>query len=331
MAIPTHIVERLDRLLGVSGRPRAILYNGEWIDTGCMEWTTTYSQRDAFLQMDPLQMDTIRRWGEHSTQCWSQVSRSLLAALQRWQGYLLQTIPNARQPELQEPSPEYDRLVEARTREFFAQEPPPIRAEFEAFMASLGETEFLYQACYRHGITFFDAVGQVQTRQFLAKEPPQVQAAFATYMANMMRASVLYQFTHPPKKAFKAATLAQVRSALQGEPLLAYEAGLDARGIPHTIVVAPTTDPFDILRCERTDAANYGLDTEDVIARLKTLDEKYGIDITGAGGDGVAFTLKRVPKGEEARELGRWLLDFCPDLHEAPVRFPKGKVSLWWD
>lgn len=49
-----------------------------------------------------------------------------------------------------------------------------------------------------------------------------------------------------------------------------------------SIVVAPTTDQFEILRIEQTAGTNYGLRTEDLIARLKLLDRLYGIDITGA-------------------------------------------------
>lgn len=71
--------------------------------------------------------------------------------------------------------------------------------------------------------------------------------------------------------------------------------------------------------------------TEDIIAKLKNLDEKFGIKIIGAGWDGVEFILKRIPKGPEARELGKWLLEFCPDIYKAQKKFPEGKVSLWWD
>jgi hypothetical protein len=120
---------------------------------------------------------------------------------------------------------------------------------------------------------------------------------------------------------------------LQGEPLLAYATGIyhDIPSVPKTIVVAPTTDQFEILRYERTDGANYDIWTEDIIEKLKTLDEEFGIEITGATIAGVEFLLKRIPTGEEARKLGVRLLEFCPDLYEAPTSFADGKVSLWWD
>ncbi len=79
------------------------------------------------------------------------------------------------------------------------------------------------------------------------------------------------------------------------------------------------------------DGVNYELLTEDIIEQLKLLDEKYGIDIIGAGQGGVDLILKRIPKGKEARELGEWLLNFCPELYKAPRKFPRGRVSLMWN
>jgi hypothetical protein len=122
--------------------------------------------------------------------------------------------------------------------------------------------------------------------------------------------------------------LEKVRAQLLNDPVIAYDGGSD---MFECIVVAPTENQFDILRYERTQGANRGLQTEDIVDRLQVLDEKYGIDIVGATTDSVEFTLKRIPKGREARELGEWLLDFCPDLYEAPASFPDGRMALWWD
>lgn len=129
--------------------------------------------------------------------------------------------------------------------------------------------------------------------------------------------------------------LAQVREVLRGYPVIAYKgelvwADVTATAYEH-LVVAPTIDQFDILRIERTNAANYGMLTEELIAKLKVLDTKYEIEITGASFSAVEFVLKQIPTGENARELGQWLLEFCPDLFEAPTSFPAGRVALWWD
>ncbi len=127
-------------------------------------------------------------------------------------------------------------------------------------------------------------------------------------------------------------TLKKVRKLLQNDPVTAYWLELEWEGnIPETIVVAPITDQFEILNIEQTNGANYGIFNEDITSWLKVLDAEFGIDIIGANFSGVDFVLKRIPKGKEAREFGKSLLKFCPDLYEAPRSFPKGKISLWWD
>ncbi len=126
----------------------------------------------------------------------------------------------------------------------------------------------------------------------------------------------------------------KVRELLKDEPVIAYRANLAWMAFDVSnaslLVVAHTINQYDILRIEHTNAGNYGFDTEGVIAKLKELDTKYGIDIVGAGFDVVEFLLKHIPKGKEASKLGKWLLDFCPDIDEAPTKF-KGKIALWWD
>jgi len=126
----------------------------------------------------------------------------------------------------------------------------------------------------------------------------------------------------------------KVRDLLKDEPVIAYRANLNWMAFDVSfasfLVVAHTINQYDILRIEHTNAGNYGFDTECVIAKLKELDTKYGIDIVGAGFDVVEFLLKYIPKGKEACNLGKWLLDFCPDIDEAPTKF-KGQIALWWD
>lgn len=127
-------------------------------------------------------------------------------------------------------------------------------------------------------------------------------------------------------------TLKKVRALLKHDPVIAYWGGTWWEGsIPDVVVIAPITDQFEILKIEQTSGVNYGVLNDDVVSRMQTLDAKYGIDIMGASPDSVDFKLKRIPKSEHAKELGKWLLEFCPDLYEAPRSFPNGKVSLWWD
>jgi hypothetical protein len=137
---------------------------------------------------------------------------------------------------------------------------------------------------------------------------------------------------NPTEEADRA--LQKARELLVDDPVIAYKGNLWWLDVDVTtaerIVVVPTTDQYDVLRIERTNAANYGLETEDVINKLTELDEKYGISITGAGFAAVEFFLREAPKGAEADKLGEWLLDFCPDILEPPKSLD-GRIALWWD
>lgn len=137
------------------------------------------------------------------------------------------------------------------------------------------------------------------------------------------------------------AVLANVRELLAGETVIAYkgdmEWGWGDRLSSRQIVVAATNDQFDILRIERTEAVNAHLDTAELIYELQRIDEKYGIDILGAGGGAVEFVLQRALQAEEAQEFRRWLLwlDLAPDLvphgEELSSEFLARPIGLWWD
>lgn len=103
----------------------------------------------------------------------------------------------------------------------------------------------------------------------------------------------------------------------------------------HCIVVAPTTDQFDILRIEQTADGNYGIGTADIIEELQMIDEKYGIDIVAANYGSVQFRLKRILEGEEFTDFTRWLSDFAPDVlgwdKEMPTEWLNQPITLWWD
>lgn len=172
-----------------------------------------------------------------------------------------------------------------------------------------------------------------RARELLLQEPVHIRKELAELAPEIKESLSSHPFFGSDQKM--DSLLRRVRKLLLNDPVTVYKGDLGWLGVNLTtsdrIVVAPTTDQFDILRFERTDGANYDLMTEDIIEKLKTLDEKYGIDIVGASCGSVEFVLKRIPKGKEASELGEWLLDFCPDIYEAPKSFPKGRVALWWD
>ena len=131
--------------------------------------------------------------------------------------------------------------------------------------------------------------------------------------------------------------LTQVRTVLGGEPVIAYDGGIDwdyyyshnSKSYANFIVVCSVTNQFDILRIEQTDGVNYDLLTEDIIRFLVDLDKEFGLVIGGATPASVWFVLKRIPTGQEATELRNKLADFSPDIEDDSLT--DGYVELWWD
>jgi hypothetical protein len=72
------------------------------------------------------------------------------------------------------------------------------------------------------------------------------------------------------------------------------------------------TDEFAPLREASTNGANYDLNTEDVIARLKQWKSLCSFRITGATGDTVDLEFDTLP--EDMAAFVRDVYEFCPDL-----------------
>lgn len=133
----------------------------------------------------------------------------------------------------------------------------------------------------------------------------------------------------------------QMRSRL-GPGLVAFvgtERSLASPSVEGTeVVVGKGRSQFDILRIAATDAINYDMVTEDLIARLKQWDAAYGIDIYKASTDTIELRLKTLPPDLHA--FAAQLYAFCPDIVdqgmgsvdelEEYVRRTR-TVPLWWD
>lgn len=94
-------------------------------------------------------------------------------------------------------------------------------------------------------------------------------------------------------------------------------------------MVAPTLDQFDVLRIERTSAANYDLQTEDLITELMSIDQQYGIDIITADAGTIEFTFKQIPPNHEESHFLDWLENSAPDSD--PPNTWKSLIKLGWD
>ncbi len=243
MVLSAELVQKLDVLLGVSGQSHSILIQGEWIDTGCLKWTGAPTPEDFWRKMDPQLFDVIKRWWEFSQNFWQTVSRDLIDSLERWQQIIFEAIPSAKDTYMKG-SPGYDLIVEKKTSEYLARLTPKQRADFDELFSQLGDKTTLYRSTYKNGTTIIDAIGEIKAREFLAKEPPELWAEFDKYMFNV-QPEMNY-----PTQGFSDATLYEVRELLNEEPVVAYWGNPGLSEFRSTIVVAPTTDQFDILRYE---------------------------------------------------------------------------------
>lgn len=104
------------------------------------------------------------------------------------------------------------------------------------------------------------------------------------------------------------------------------------------IVVGPGDSQFDILRHARSDALNYDMQTADLIAKLQTYDDEFGIDIYHAETDIVEFMLLGLP--EDVLGFAQSLYRFCPDMVDRGLGTVEEleediretlRVRLWWD
>jgi hypothetical protein len=319
MELSSILVEKLNQGLGIVGKPHVIFTLEGNIDTGCYQWSKTPSLQDVSRAIPPRVAEAFQR---------------------------LYSTPNLNL------GPDPQKSIDG----FFAKEPAETRGDYEQYMARVKqaqdtvyppspkfdyspqlqesskqiEEQLSHENFEKNGFIDLKAYNK-RIKELWALQPAEIQAEVEAVAQQMLA----YHRQAQKQVRRKRLALDEVRALLTDEPATAYRAGIEWERVPsdgyETIIVAPTTDQWDILRIERTQGNNHPVTTEELIALLKELDQAYGVDITGAAMDGLEFTLRRVPTGKEAREVGRRLYEVCPELGEPPVKFPKGRVNLWWD
>ncbi len=104
------------------------------------------------------------------------------------------------------------------------------------------------------------------------------------------------------------------------------------------LIVVETRDQLDFLRWAESDGINYDLDTEDIIAKLQSYHDQFGINILQAATDTVVFRLLALP--DDLMAFAHDLYEFCPDIVDqgcgsvaklADIVDRTQKVFLWWD
>lgn len=104
------------------------------------------------------------------------------------------------------------------------------------------------------------------------------------------------------------------------------------------LVAIETNDQFDILRAAQSNGLNFDITNEMVIAKLRSWDEKYGVNIWHAETDTIQLTLENLPS--DLKSFANEVYKFCPDI----IDQGSGNVSdisdylqaekaiyLWWD
>jgi hypothetical protein len=137
--------------------------------------------------------------------------------------------------------------------------------------------------------------------------------------------------------------LQRARTAIESETATAYIG--NSYGLPESgmgsfpcIVVAPTVDPFDIIRIEQTVATdgNADVDIFGLLRELGVLHSRYGIDIRAADESTLEFFLLTLPKSSRPA-IHKWLKRIAPDAYRdlwveyVPEGVPWGPIRLWWD
>jgi hypothetical protein len=88
-------------------------------------------------------------------------------------------------------------------------------------------------------------------------------------------------------------------------------------------------DPFDIIRVQNTNAANYDMGTEEIISRLKAWEGVCAFEVVGAGFDWVDLELKRLP--DDIPAFAEDVYEFCPDIIDQGYVGPALQEDAEWE
>lgn len=110
------------------------------------------------------------------------------------------------------------------------------------------------------------------------------------------------------------------------------------RDKPDVIAVMQCLDKYEILKQVQTNGINWSIDNDSLIKIIKNFDDKYSLDLIGAGGDWCEFTING--------KVENWLLfakeayEACPDIVDqgagtveklAAEMKRTNKLYFWWD
>lgn len=305
--LPPDLIIEINELLGLKGRPYSRFVEGATKRTVCYQWREAESPSEILSSVAP---ELAEQMAEAQQRM---VTRplSFSGPMERMRKHIAKNAPHL--------ADEYDELVmrleaaERRSLYPTGREPPSIPEEIK----DIAKRIFAEAGSQMKGDQFDLDEYLRRSQELWQQQPDEVQAAQKRFQQAMQE----YQDSLQQAEKLRGDRLSAVRSRLEGRPYTAYG----------DVVVAPTDDQYDVLRIEQTNGANYGLQTEDVINALKSIDQQFGVDILGAGFDFVEIRLGKSPTGEELERLTANLLQLCPDLEGEEDILVEGVIRLWWD
>jgi hypothetical protein len=104
------------------------------------------------------------------------------------------------------------------------------------------------------------------------------------------------------------------------------------------MAILNTTDKFEILRQIKTDGINYDIDNDSLVKLIRIFDDKYSLDLIGAGGDWCQFTIQKKP--DDWMKIAKEAYAVCPDIVDqgtgtveelANEMKRTNRLYFWWD
>jgi len=124
----------------------------------------------------------------------------------------------------------------------------------------------------------------------------------------------------------------------KGYTIFTYDNNFGISGKPDLLGVLRSVNKYDILRRIQTDGINFNIDNDSLLHVIKKFDEKYSLQLVGAGGDWCEFRINN-PHFDWA-QLANEAYKVCPDIVDqgagtveklAAEMKKTGRLYFWWD
>ncbi|MBU1538104.1 DUF4253 domain-containing protein, partial [Myxococcota bacterium] len=120
------------------------------------------------------------------------------------------------------------------------------------------------------------------------------------------------------------------------QPFISSKEGNPCSKVVLTILKAK--EPYDVLRFQETNGTNSGIQTSDVIKKVKKWNKEYGAVVTSVNSTSLELHFNKIPT--DLISFSKELNTFCPDMGEFCLDTPKDLkehfmstkyLYIWWD